>query len=117
ATGELVPAAGLQGIDDNWLSVNPSTGTNAISGIEQQELGTAGDQIVDAPDTQWGLLNQVCLFRAGSSLPNLYLLSGERGKDLGQNNRSPINPVFFGREEGLSNRQAQPRLLFYVPTP
>ncbi|MEB3234195.1 MAG: hypothetical protein VKM98_02105, partial [Cyanobacteriota bacterium] len=42
ATGELVPAAGLQGIDDNWLSVNPSTGTNAISGIEQQELGTAG---------------------------------------------------------------------------
>jgi len=114
-TGEVITANGLSGIEDLWLSVDPPSGQAAISGAEASELLSADKQITNAPDRQWGLLNQVCLFKAGSSLPNLFLLSGERGQDLGSNSMSNINPVFFGRAVGANSRQPQPRLLFYVP--
>lgn len=115
STGQVIPANGLFGIEDPWLSVDPPSGLVAISGAEASEQLSADNQITNAPDRQWGLLNQVCLFKAGSSLPSLFVLSGERGQDLGSNSMSNINPVFFGRAVGASSRQPQPRLLFYTP--
>ncbi len=114
---ELQRAEGLQNVESQWLSVDPpSGGFAAISEAEDLELRSGTNEIVNAPDRAWGLLNQVCIFhRPTGSLGNLYLLSGERGKDLGANSHSDINPAFFGRQVQGGARHLQPRLLFYVP--
>lgn len=107
---------GLASLDDNLIS-DPSFRFKSTSyPPSYQELAEPSgslDPILNAPNTGWGLLNQVCLYRAGNDtvqnidLSTLYLLSGERGRDLGTQDTS-----FFGRETGLSSRQSQPRLLF-----
>lgn len=104
------PLPGLTGLSDVLFSP-PRTqgwGREAVSEQELYEARGSIDSILHAPNQNWGLLNQICLFKGESPVSSLYLLSGERGKDLGEE-QGP----FFGREEGLSSRQPQPRLLFY----
>ena len=113
------PLPGLTGLSDVVFSAKTQGWRR--DAVSEQELydeptGSA-DPTLNAPNLNWGLLNQVCLFQADSredssipaipAIPGLYLLSGERGKDLGAE-----DAPFFGREEGLSSRQPQPRLLF-----
>ena len=103
------PLTSLTGLSDGVFSEeNQRWRRDAVS---EQELDEAADGAPDptvyAPNRNWGLLNQVCLYQGASPISSLYLLSGERGKDLGAE-QGP----FFGREEGLSSRQPQPRLLF-----
>ena len=103
------PLPGLTGLSDVVFSARTQRWSR--DAVSEQELydeptGSA-DPMLYAPNLNWGLLNQVCLFQAESPVSGLYLLSGERGKDL----RTEDAP-FFGREEGLSSRQPQPRLLF-----
>ena len=103
------PLPGLTGLSDVLFS--PVTQRWRREAVSEQELydeptGSA-DPTLYAPNQNWGLLNQICLYQGDTPVSSLYLLSGERGKDLGED-QGP----FFGREDGLSSRQPQPRLLF-----
>jgi len=108
------PAPGLQAVEEGFLSVDPST--DAVPVVSQQEqaeaqaLAADPDPLENAPNSQWGFLNQVCLYQAGGNLNRLYLLSAQRGSDLGG-----TTPPWFGRDVGVAARQPAPRLLFSMP--
>jgi hypothetical protein len=118
--GAAQPIEGMQAVDDGFLSVDPISGTIATSLLERTAQPTEiADELVNAPNASWGLINQVCLYQGPSStspsnpsLDSLYLLSAERGSDLGSN-----GPPLFGRDVGVASRQPAPRLLFYAPKP
>ena len=103
------PLPGLMGLSEVLFSTGSQRWTrDSVSEQEFYDEPTGGaDPTVFAPNQNWGLLNQICLFQGDNPVSSLYLLSGERGDDLGDD-QAP----FFGREAGLSSRQPQPRLLF-----
>ena len=110
SNGAVQPVDGLQAVDDGFLSVEPDAGDVAVSRQELlSEASGSSDELQNAPDQNWGLINQVCLYQGPGDLNHLYLLSAERGRDLGR-----TSPPFFGREVGVASRQPQPRLLFYA---
>jgi hypothetical protein len=113
ANGLAQPVEGMQAVDDALVSVNPTSGSVATTQHEltAEPTGTS-DELEGAPNSNWGLINQVCLYQGASPLGKLYLLSAERGQDL-----EASTPPFFGREVGVASRQPQPRLLFYAPSP
>jgi hypothetical protein len=112
ANGLAQPVEGMQAVEDTLVSVNPPSGFVATT---QQELTAeptgSSDELEGAPNSNWGLINQVCLYQGATPLNKLYLLSAERGQDL-----EASTPPFFGREVGVASRQPQPRLLFYAPS-
>ncbi len=110
SNGLVQPVQGLQAIDDGFLSVDPPSGSEATSRQElaSEPTGTA-DVLENAPNQNWGLINQVCLYQGPGELNRLHLLSAERGRDLGN-----ASAPFFGRDVGVASRQPQPRLLFYA---
>ena len=105
------PLPGLIGVSEGvFTTKNQRWQRDSVSEQElDEEADGAPDPTVYAPNLNWGLLNQVCLYQGDSDSPifSLYLLSGERGTDLGAE-KGP----FFGREDAMSSRQPQPRLLF-----
>ena len=110
ANGLAQPVEGMQAVEDALVSVNPTSGTAVTTQQELTEPTGSSDELEGAPNSNWGLINQVCLYQGESPLNKLYLLSAERGQDL-----EATKPPFFGREVGLASRQPQPRLLFYAP--
>ena len=108
--GSVEPVEGLQAVEDGLVSINPPSGSLAASQQELSEPTGSSDELEGAPNSNWGLINQVCLYQGPGTLNTLYLLSAERGHDLGN-----TKPPFFGREVGVASRQPQPRLLFYLP--
>ena len=110
------PVPGMQGIASELLSVDVrddsrADGRRPLS--EQEAFGENGepsDQIVFAPDRGWGNINQVCLFQS-YGLPNLFLLSGERGLDLiGATSRDGL----FGRPVMGGQKLPPLKTLFFV---
>lgn len=114
ATGLAQPIDGMQAVEDGLVSVNPTTGSVATTQQELSEPTGSSDELEGAPNGNWGLINQVCLYQGPGSLNQLYLLSAERGDDDDLGN---TKPPLFGREMGVASRQPQPRLLFYAPSP
>ena len=112
ATGLAQPIGGMQAVEDGLVSVNPTSGDVATTQQELSEPSGSADELEGAPNGNWGLINQVCLYQGPGPLNKLYLLSAERGNDLAN-----TRPPFFGREMGVASRQPQPRLLFYAPSP
>jgi hypothetical protein len=108
AQPEVEPVAGMQAVEDGLLSVAADDDPSAAISVQERDAETSGlsDPLEQAPNRQWGIINQVCLFQS-SQLPTLFMLSADRGSDLGRR-KGP----FFGQEVGLASRQPQPRLVF-----
>jgi len=111
ANGEKVaePIPGMEAIEDGMLSEDSADGKKAISRFESNLEGdVANDELIEAPNQAWGIINQLCLFQ-NAQLSSMYLLSADRGIDMPGN-----NPPFFGQERGMASKQSQSRLLFFL---
>ena len=105
---EVEPVAGMQAVEDSSLSTASKDDPSAAISKQEAEAEPTGsaDPLEQAPNQQWGIINQVCLYRS-KQLPSLFILSADRGSDFGNS-----KPPFFGQEIGFASRQPQPRLVF-----